>query len=63
MLIKKKWLCYVYIVLGIIIAGSNTILFFGYERTVFQALMIATGIGFLFIGVSNLRRLQKTNST
>lgn len=59
MLIKKKWLCYVYIILGMIIAVSNAILFFGYERTVFEALMIATGIGFVTIGVSNLRRLQQ----
>jgi|GEM_PF-4527697 len=59
MLIQKKWLCYLYILLGIIIAVSNAILFFGYEHTAFQALMIASGIGFLVIGVTNLRRLQQ----
>lgn len=58
-MIKKKWLCYVYIILGIIIAVSNAILFFGYEHTVWQALMTATGIGFVYIGVMNLRRLQQ----
>lgn len=60
MLIKKKWLCYVYIVLGIVIGISNAILFFGYEHTAFQALMTASGIGFVIIGVTNLRRLQQT---
>lgn len=60
MLIKKKWLCYVYIILGIVIAVSNTILFFGYEHTVLQAVMIAVGLSFVYIGVTNLRWLQQT---
>ena len=59
MLIKKKWLCYLYILLGIIIAVSSAILFFGYERSVFQVIMIASGIIFLVNGVTNLRRLQQ----
>lgn len=59
-MIKQKWLCYLYIILGIIIAASNTILFLGYDRTVIQALFALAGLGFVYTGVSNLRRLQRT---
>lgn len=60
-MIKKKWLCVVYIVLGVIIAVSNAILFVGFDHTIWQAIMLLVGIGFVFIGVSNLRRLQQTS--
>ncbi len=60
MIIKKKWVCVAYSIIGVIIALANAVLFLMYDRTVWPAIMILAGIGFLYIGVSNLRRLQQT---
>lgn len=58
MIIKTKRLNLVYILLGIIIAVSNAVLFL-INRTAFPAIMVVVGVGFVFTGITNLRRLQQ----
>ena len=58
-MIRKKWVCMFYIVLGVILALANTYLFLD-RRQVWDAVMFVVGIGWIWLGVSNLRRLQNT---
>ena len=60
MLIQSKGWSIAFIVLGVIIALSNGYLYLS-ERTTWSAIMFLVGVGWIFVGVSNLRRLQKTN--
>ena len=48
-----------YIVLGVILALANAYLFLD-RRQVWDAVMFVVGIGWIWVGVSNLRRLQNT---
>ena len=47
-----------YIVIGVILALANTYLFLD-RRQVWDAVMFVVGIGWIWVGTSNLRRLQK----
>lgn len=41
-------------------AIGNALLFLMYDHTAWQAIMTLVGIGFVYTGLSNLRRLQQT---
>ena len=58
-MIRKKWVCMFYIVLGVILALANAYLFLD-RRQVWDAVMFVVGIGWIWVGTSNLRRLQNT---
>ena len=57
MIIKNKWIAILLTISGVMVALSNVYLFLN-ERTAWQGVMILVGIGWIWIGVSNLRRLQ-----
>ena len=61
MLIKGKGWSILFIVLGVIIALANGYLFLS-RRVAWDGVMFFVGIGWIWIGVSNLRRLQNTES-
>jgi hypothetical protein len=60
MLIHKKKGCIFCILLGIFIALGNAYLFVS-KPAAWQGLMFLVGIGWIWVGASNLRRLQKTD--
>jgi len=57
MYIKSKWGSIVFIVMGVIIALSNGLLFLA-EHEPLRGLVFIVGIGWIGIGISNLRSLQ-----
>jgi hypothetical protein len=60
MLIHKKWVCIFFIVLGLVMAlGNAYLLLKGYG--LWQGFMLLLGIGWIWVGASNLRRLQKAD--
>ena len=61
MLIKNKWVAVLLLISGLMVALSNAYLFLQ-QPAVWQGIMIIVGIGWIWISVSNLRRLQETDS-
>lgn len=60
MLVRNKWVCILFIIVGIIIALSNAYLFW-IQQTAWDAIMFLVGLGWIWLGTSNLRRLQKAD--
>ena len=58
MLIHKKGWCIFYIVLGAFIALGNAYLFMS-KPAAWQGFMFLVGVGWIWVGTSNLRRLQQ----
>lgn len=60
MLIHKQWVCIVFIVIGLVMAlGNAYLLVNGYG--LWQGLMFLVGLGWIWVGASNLRRLKKAD--
>ncbi len=57
MFIKSKWGSVVFIVMGVIIALSNGYLFL-VEHSAVRGLVFLFGVGWIGIGISNLRDLM-----
>lgn len=59
MIIHKRSVCIVFIVIGLVMAlGNGYLLLSGYG--LWQGLMFLVGLGWIWLGGSNLRRLQNT---
>jgi hypothetical protein len=59
MLIHNKRVCIVFIALGVLIAIGNAYLFLN-EPAAWQGFMVLVGLGWIWVGASNLRRLQNS---
>jgi len=60
MLIHKQWVCIVFIVIGLVMAlGDGYLLLNGFGA--WQGLMFLVGIGWIWVGASNLQRLRKAD--
>jgi len=59
MILKSKGLCILYIAIGVILTVASAYLFLS-EPSPWQGIMLLVGLFWLWIGVSNLRRLQNT---
>ena len=60
MMIHKQWICIVFIVCGLLMAlGNGYLLLMGYG--IWQLIVFLAGIGWIWIGASNLRRLRKAD--
>jgi hypothetical protein len=60
MLVKNKWICISYTVVGVIIALANAYLFLS-RHMAWDGVMFLVGIGWIWLGVSNLWRLQNVD--
>ena len=60
MVIKGKSWSILFIVLGVIVALANAYLFLS-RRMAWDGLMFLVGVGWIWLGASNLRRLQNTD--
>ena len=60
MIINSKSWSIIFIVLGVITAVANAYLFLS-EHTAWEGVMLLVGIAWIWIGISNLRRLQKAD--
>jgi len=61
MAFKNKTFAILLIVSGLMVAVGNAYLFWEH-RTPWEAFMFFAGVGWIIIGVSQLRRLQKAGS-
>ncbi len=57
MIVKKKWIAITLLISGVMMALGNGYLFLN-EQTAWDALMFIVGLGWIWIGATNLRRLQ-----
>jgi hypothetical protein len=58
MILKNKWVAIVLVISGVMVAFSNAYLFLT-QPTAWEGLMVIVGIFWIWVGVSNLLRLQK----
>lgn len=61
MLIHNKTIAILLLISGLMVALGNGFLFLS-EHTAWQGFMFFVGVGWIWIGASNLRRLQKLDS-
>jgi hypothetical protein len=57
MTVKNKWTAILLLISGVMVAGSNAYLFLT-EHGAWQGVMIIVGIYWLWVGATNVRRMQ-----
>ncbi len=60
MIVKSKWIAITLLISGLMIALGHGYLFLD-DHTAWNAFMFLVGIGWIWIGTTNLRRLQNAD--